>query len=145
MISEEHRWWWIAIVALIAAAIWWLVPRTTGPGQAPARFEPPDIPKHAGRLAEDEATRTDADAPPTASPLPREQIELPDARLSDAGVALDDGTRRAGRRGQMLTLVLERLRDELATAEEAGDEERATQLRIRIERLERLRTELTGP
>ena len=43
----------------------------------------------------------------------------------------------------MLGVVLDRLQGDLRAAQEAGDEERAAQLKIRIDRLEQRRSELS--
>jgi hypothetical protein len=45
----------------------------------------------------------------------------------------------------MMGTVLDQLNEDLRAAEEAGDDERATDLRIRIERLEARRRELAEP
>jgi hypothetical protein len=49
------------------------------------------------------------------------------------------------KRDQMLTTVLDRLKRDLREARDAGDEEGAAQLEVRIGRLERRRDELAKP
>jgi DNA-binding ferritin-like protein len=65
--------------------------------------------------------------------------------MLDAGVEDDTPADANGRRDAMLTTVLDRLEQDLRAAEEAGDEDRASQLRVRIERLEERRRELAEP
>lgn len=141
MSSGRRRWLWIAIVAVLAA-IWWLVPRGTSPSQAPAVVEPAEPPPAAERIAQPEEPTSD-DEEPFAAPLPRDEVELPDTpAMPDAGVASDDPASLEEKRDQMLTAVLDRLRRDVSAAEEAGDDERAARLRVRIERLEQRQSEL---
>ncbi len=147
---------WVVIVAVVAAAVWWLVPQGTSPSQepdpqepaataparpAPIEAPPPDV------TADEEATQAlDDDASPTAAPLPRDQVELPaDVGATDAGVRDDAPVDVAARRDAMLGTVLDRLREDLQAAEEAGDAEAEARIRVRIERLEARRQELAEP
>lgn len=83
------------------------------------------------------------DREPVTVPLPRDQVELPSTAPADGGV--DDPISVEQRRDEMLSTVLERLSAELEAAEEAGNEEEAARLRIRIERLSQRRDELAEP
>lgn len=94
------------------------------------------------------AAPSESDAPsdvgePFAAPLPRDEVQLPEKRSApDAGIESDDPATVEEKRDQMLSVVLDRLSEDLRAAEEAGDEERAAQLKVRIERLEKRRDEL---
>ncbi len=155
--AEKRRWVWVIIVAVVAAVVWWLVPQGTSPSQEPAaetkandreraqRAAPVDpLPAAGTRPASGDAER--ADAPPTAEPLPRDEVALPPTPgAGDAGVPGDAAGDPAARREAMLTTVLDRLREDLRAAEDANDEEQAARLRVRIERLEARRQELGEP
>lgn len=153
MSSERRPWVWIASVALAAAAAWWLYPRDSAPPTAPAVSEsaeavPTPEPQQQPQALADPAqsdTPADEEGEPFVTPLPREEVVLPDRQgATDAGVASDDPISREEKRDRMLGVVLDRLQDDLRAAQEAGDEERAAQLKIRIERLEQRRSELSA-
>ena len=143
MSSTRRRWVWLAIVALLAL-VWWLVPRPTSPSPTaePAtseRREP--TPKPGSIPVEHEETK---EREPVAVPLPRHEVELSEAAApADGGV--DDPVPVERRRDEMLSTVLARLNAELEAAEEAGNEEEAARLRIRVERLSQRRDELAEP
>jgi hypothetical protein len=157
--SEKRRWVWVMIVAVVAALVWWLVPQGTSPSQEPKATSETDPARNAPtrEAFEDPSPSVEVDrppigadspdAPPTAKPLPRDEVALPaTAGVFDAGVEDDEPPTDANRRRDaMLTTVLDRLEQDLRTAEEAGDEDRASQLRVRIERLEERRRELAEP
>jgi len=152
--SSRRRYIWITLVALAAAALLWVdakeedappAPEATPASAPPTRAAPaaPDPPPEVPAEVEPPPA---ADAPPTAAPLPREQVELPSSQKApDGGVPERDPAATEERRNDMMGTVLDRLNEDLRAAEEAGDEERANELRIRIERLEARRRELTEP
>lgn len=146
--SEKRRWIWIATVALAAAALWWLYPEEPPPSQAPSIPEPPALQASPEPSRSKMAAPSESDAPsdvgePFAAPLPRDEVQLPEKRSApDAGIESDDPATVEEKRDQMLSVVLDRLSEDLRAAEEAGDEERAAQLKVRIERLEKRRDEL---
>jgi hypothetical protein len=145
-------------VGLTAAGVWWL----SGPDgrhgpahsaevpaeaqKAPAEPSPRGI--VAAREAEDAVDSDPAadDGEPIAAPLPREEVVLPEKLgTADGGVASGDPASNDERRDQMLGVVLDRLQEDLHQAKDAGDEERAAQLQIRIDRLEARRSALKEP
>mgnify|MGYP001814838212 CR=1 FL=1 len=156
--SSRRRWIWITLVALAAAALLWAeahepdAPETQSattdsaparPSASTASTLSPEAPEEADEL---DPPPPSPDAPPTATPLPRGEVELPpSAQALDGGVPERDPASTAERRDDMMAAVLERLNEDLRAAEEAGDAERAEQLRVRIERLEDRRRELTEP
>lgn len=156
--SSRRRWIWITLAALAAAALLWAdaneadAPETSSAATASAPAKPsapatstlaPEAPEEPDKP---ELPPPAPDAPPTATPLPRGQVELPSsAQALDGGVPERDPASTAERRDDMMASVLERLNEDLRAAEEAGDGERAAQLRVRIERLEARRRELTEP
>ncbi len=152
MSSEKRPWFLIASLALAAAAAWWLYPKESGPGRAPSFTdsaeavptpEPQRQPQALAAPAQSD-TPADGQGEPFATPLPREEVLLPEKQgTSDAGVASDDPISRKEKRDRMLGVVLDRLQGDLRAAQEAGDEERAAQLKIRIDRLEQRRSELS--
>ncbi|MGB5284420.1 MAG: hypothetical protein WBN29_07905 [Polyangiales bacterium] len=152
MSSEKRPWFWIASLALAVAAAWWLYPQDSGPGRAPSfpdsaeaipTPEPQQQPQALAAPAQSD-TPADGQGEPFATPLPREEVLLPEKqRTADAGVASDDPISREEKRDRMLGVVLDRLQDDLRAAQEAGDEEQAAQLKIRIDRLEQRRSELS--
>lgn len=152
MSSQRRPWFWIGSVVLAAAAAWWLYPKDSGPSRPPSIPESAEAPPDAKpqRQPRALAAPTNGDAPtdeerePSATPLPREEVVLPEKqKTADAGVPTDDPASTEEKRDRMLGVVLDRLQEDLRAAQEAGDEERAAQLKIRIDRLEQRRSELT--
>ncbi len=146
--STKRRWVWLAIVA-VAVVAWWLFPRapTSAPSASPAPAavsEPPSAERRPTPAEiPTEPVGTD-EQEPIAAPLPRHEVELPEPPSSmDGGV--EDPVPVEQRRDEMLGTVLDRLNEDLRAAEEAGDDEEAARLKIRIERLRQRRDELAEP
>jgi len=152
--SSRRRYIWITLVALAVAALLWVdakeeaappAPEAT-PASAPATRAAPTAPDPPPQVPAEVEPPPAADSPPTAAPLPREQVELPSSpQAPDGGVPERDPASTEERRNDMMGTVLDQLNEDLRAAEEAGDDERATDLRIRIERLEARRRELAEP
>lgn len=137
-------------VALAAAAAWWLYPEDGSSRQPSSIREPAETPTTAEPRRQALAAARDQDAPadeegkPVATPLPRDEVVLREKHeTSDAGVANDDPASTEEKRDRMLEVVLDRLQEDLRAAQEAGDEARAAQLEVRIDRLVQRRSELT--
>ena len=115
-----------------------LGPAAAEPTPAPSRLEP--------EAAEQERTEPSAEdeGEPFVTPLPRDEIQLPAKAAPDGGVADDDSSSIEEKRDRMLGVVLEQLEEDLRAAEEAGDEQRAARIRVRRDRLEQRRNELTA-
>ncbi len=153
MSSKSRRWVWVFAVALVAAALWWLLPKQDRVDDLPSIPEPPELqaapaPRREARVDETDpvAPSDEGDGEPLAKPLPRDEVLLPEKQAAmDAGVPNDDSASVEEKRNRMLGVVLDRLRDDLRAAEDAGDGDRAERLKVRIERLEQRRSELAEP
>lgn len=152
MSSANRRWFWLAAVALVAGLLWWMQtlggdrmdapprpePVAAEPTPAPLRLEPEAAePERKEASAEDEGE-------PFVTPLPRDEIQLPAKVAADGGVADDDSSSIEEKRDRMLGVVLEQLEEDLRAAEKAGDEQRAARIRVRRDRLQEQRNELTA-
>ena len=149
--SANRRWFWVAAVALVAGLLWWTQTRDGDRVDAPPRPEPvvaepaPEPPP-----SEPEAVRerpepgAEGESEPIATPLPRDEVQLPATGAPDGGVDDDDPASIEVKRDRMLGVVLEQLEEDLRAAEEAGDEQRAARIRVRRDRLEQQRNELTA-
>ena len=153
MSSDKRRWIWVSAVALVAAAFWWRTPAEPAPEEPvpeepreamrAKRESPPAPPEEAPRP---EAAPVENEEAPSAPPLPRDEIELPPtSQQSDAGVPIEDASSTQEKRERMISIVLDRLEQDLRDAEEADDEATAARLRVRIERMKRQRDELASP
>ena len=151
MSSNSRRWVLIFAVALVAAATAWLLPRQDHASDLPSIPEPPELEAAPPSRLDARVDEPGLDVPseerePLAKPLPRDEVLLPEKLAAmDAGVPSDDPSSVDEKRDRMLGVVLDRLHDDLRAAEDAGDEERADRVRVRIERLERRRSELAEP
>lgn len=151
MSSKSRRWVWVFAVALVAAALWSLLPKQDRLDELPSIPEPPELqaapaPRREVRVDETAPVTPSDEGEPLAKPLPRDEVLLPEKRAAmDAGVPNDDSASIEEKRDRMVGVVLERLHDDLRAAEDAGDEDRAERLMVRIERLEQRRSELAEP
>ncbi len=141
----------VLTVGLAAAGVWWLSAERDRPGPAsstktPSEAQAPLEPSPRAIAAPQDRKVAADDDEPVAAPLPRDEVVLPEKQGTvDAGVASVDPASREERRDRMLGVVLDRLHEDLRHAKDAGDEDRAAQLRIRIDRLEERRSALEEP